>query len=215
MSARRGLKPLNSSTNLINHNDLLSSKLNLKRSSLISGGEKCEPKVSLTEQYDVSTPPANVKSSAKIRTGSLQKTDSIGKLMNSTNRDKQIKKKSNVSVELKAKKRAIKTLLSKEQRVKKWLTSKEPVQDAEYWRLSCERLGTELTEALDKLDELETENELLVAEYEHWTKLAKGAYKLNKLLAEIGLPEPSAPSKNNNSLTDQSFEQESDDQDGE
>ena len=214
MSGRRGLKPLNSSTNLINSNDLLSSKLSLKRSSLASTGEKCEPKVSLTEQYDASTPSSNGKSS-KIRTGSLQKAGSIGKLANSTNRDKQIKKKCNPSVELKkAKKRAIKTLLSKEQRVRKWLTSKEPVQDAEYWRLSSERLGTELTEALDKLDELETENELLVAEYEHWSKLAKNAYKLDKLLAKIGLPEPSSSQKNS-SLTDQSIEQESDDQDDE
>lgn len=216
MSGRRGLKPLNSSTNLINSNDLLSGKAsNLKRNSLASTtNEKSEPKVSLTEQYDGS----KSQLPSKTETGSLQKAGSSKKLVSSTNRDKSIKKKSAYpNAELrKAKKRAIKTVLSKDQRVKKWLTSKEPVQDVEYWRLSSERLGKELTETLDKLDDLESENELLVAEYEYWSKLAEGAYKLNKLLAKIDLPEPSidtepSTSKKNDSLTDHSIDQTSDD----
>ena len=211
MSGRRGLKPLNSSTNLINSNDLLSSKVgNLKRSSLISTTEKSEPKISLTEQYDGSTLKGKLPS--KTETGSLQKVGNSKKLTNSANRDKSIKKKSAYpNAELrKAKKRAIKTVLSKEQRIKKWLTSKEPVQDVEYWRLSSERLGKELTETLEKLDELESENELLVAEYEYWSKLSENAYKLNKLLNKLGLLEPST-SKKNDSLTDHSTDQASDD----
>lgn len=206
MSARRGLKPLNSSTNLINSNDLPSVKANFKRSSLIPTIEKCEPKISLTEQNDVLA-----KTPVKTRKGSLSKAGK--KLNNSANRDKQIKKKSHLSAELKAKKRAIKTVLSKDQRVKKWLTSKEPVHDAEYWRLSSERLGKELTETLNKLDELESENELLIAEYEYLSKLAENAFKLNKLLTKIGLPEPCS-SKKNDSLTyslDQASDEETDD----
>lgn len=206
-----GLKPLRSSTNIINNRSLFESKKSLSRSSTV---EKSEPKVSLTEQIESNTPTAKViitpstkstnkstnkstsKSSTKSSNHSIvesksqshHKLKSIKKCSKQTTLtpDAQIRR-GGLSVEQKKVKKAIKTLLSKEQRIKQWLTSKETIEDAEYWRLYSERLGKELIESLDQLDEIELENELLIAEFNEMAKLTEKAFKLNSLLNKIGL----------------------------
>ena len=168
---RTGLKPLRSSTNIINNKSFNS----LKR--VTSTEKHLRPKISSTETElkSIKTPINNDSTNRQ----SLKK--SINKLII----NKQIKKNSQ-SVEKKKVKKAIKTILNKDQRIKKWLITKEQINDADYWHLHSERLSKELNEILVELDELEFENELLVAEYEEMAKLAKNAFKLNKLFKMIG-----------------------------
>ena len=168
---RTGLKPLRSSTNIINNKSFNS----LKR--VTSTEKHVQPKISSTEIELISIKtPINNESSNR---------PSSKKSNNKLITNKQIKKNSQ-SVEKKKVKKAIKTILNKDQRIKKWLITKEQINDADYWRLHSERLSKELNETLIELDELELENELLIAEYEEMTKLAKNAFKLNEIFKMIG-----------------------------
>lgn len=71
---------------------------------------------------------------------------------------------------------------SSSNRMKYFLTSSQEVDDVEYWTLKCNRLNKELEQALDELDELENENELLESELIEFLKLSKESLKLKKLL---------------------------------
>lgn len=180
-----GKTPLRSSINLINNsNQKLSNDLNnnLKTKQIVESNEKCEPKVSLTEQISIVESEKN--KSTLTKTKKKPKDDK----MKSTEKNK-IKKITNKrqSVDKKRIKKAIKIVLNKDERVRRWLTSKEPIEDIEYWRLSSERLSTELKESLNHLEELELENELLKAEHSEMVKLAKNADRLNQLFENIGI----------------------------
>ena len=72
-------------------------------------------------------------------------------------------------------------------RIRRFLTCSGPVKDVEYWRLKCERLSTELKLALDELDGLANENELLELELNEFNQLSKACSKLKRLLQMLGL----------------------------
>lgn len=204
---RSGLKPLRSSTNLINNQSLLETRKSLDHGP---ADNKSERKVSQTEQLPTIKSTKSFKSIVNELNSNKVQTKCVDKKINkpATSNVKQIKKSSQ-SVEKKKVKKAIQTVLSRDQRIKKWLTSKQPVEDPEYWRLRSERLSDELTEQLDRLDELELENELLIAELEHFSKLAESAYKLSSLIERIGFPKLT---KNDDSVdqTDDSINQTDD-----
>lgn len=72
-------------------------------------------------------------------------------------------------------------------RVRRFLTSSGAVDDPEYWRLRCAALTEELKRALDELDALENENELLSLELSELRRQSKVSGKLKKLLQMLGL----------------------------
>lgn len=61
------------------------------------------------------------------------------------------------------------------------------MDDPEYWRLRCAALTEELKRALDELDALENENELLSLELSELRRQSKVSGKLKKLLQMLGL----------------------------
>lgn len=183
---RSGLKPLRSSTNIINNKS--ETRLGRGRTPML---KNVEPKVSQTEQEIESSTPTSksfksIVSELNSSRSHRQKFSTKKTSKPTTSIEKRIKKAACRSAEKKKVKKAIQTILSRDQRIKRWLTSKEPVEDSEYWRLQSERLGNELTEQLDHLDELELDNELLIAEFEQMSKLAENAHKLSRLLEQIG-----------------------------
>jgi len=203
---RTGLKPLRSSTNLINNND----KLFDRRKSLTTPttDQQQQPKVSVTEHSidQQSTPINKSRRSFKSIVNELnrskkdhQKSSSTTKQpLGTSSNSKQIIKRNSQSLEKKKVKIAIKTVISKDQRIKRWLTSKEPVKDVEYWRLTSERLSKELMDTLERADELDLERELLIAEYNEMNKLADNAFKLNRLLEKINDTKLNNKNNNNN-----------------
>lgn len=184
---RCGLRALRSSTNLIDKSFNTSIKDKSSSSIKISPTELNDSQPHLTNLNKSKTSRKSNKLANLTNTSNTSFNTSLnrssGKL--SLNNSKQIIKKSTQSIEKKKVKKAIQTVLSKEQRIKNWLITKKTIEDHEYWRLYSDRLGKELSQTLDRLDELELENELLVAEFEELSKLAKNAYKLGKLFKSI------------------------------
>lgn len=72
-------------------------------------------------------------------------------------------------------------------RTRRFLTASGALDDVEYWRLKCIGLTKELRRALDELDGLENENELLRLELSELRRQSKVSGKLKKLLQMLGL----------------------------
>ena len=84
------------------------------------------------------------------------------------------------------------------ERVINWLTSEGPITDAEYWRMMAfdqeellqelkKKSAQERSQLMNHLDELQLENELLIEEHRQLTKLAEKAFRLRKVLQDLGI----------------------------